>query len=453
MKFMRTLLLLIVFAALAGYVYIFEIEGGEQRQKEEQAAQKLFHFDAESVQVIEIRNYNNIQRFERDGDDWNITRPVQTGGDNAAINGLLSTLEGLKLSREFTVEPAKMRDYGLGFRPPQISVVVSNGESDSLKLGDNTPVGTNMFAAKNDSVIYMIPGNTRSSVIKKLFDWRDKRVAVINQSDVRGLSLKNKSGRFLLEKRGVDWYLTAPLETRAENGIVTAMLSKLQNGRAQAIVSESLDNPSVFGLDRPAVDVELAIGEAGTRKQIQFSPLENNKSNVKDDGRPQVFQVDSTFYRDFNKSLFELRYKKIAGFDTKSVDSLVIMQADTLMIFVQDSGGAWRTSGGLKLIEWRMNSFLTAVSGVKASRFINENSSSPRGYGLAKPLFKMEAYAEGKLLQELLIGGYGTEQYAAWSSQSRKIVGIDKTTFTGVTIDINQFLEKEKTAAAEGTMN
>ena len=50
----KTLILLLIAIGLASYVYFYEIEGGKTREKEKEIAEKLFHFEKDSINQIII---------------------------------------------------------------------------------------------------------------------------------------------------------------------------------------------------------------------------------------------------------------------------------------------------------------------------------------------------------------------------------------------------------------
>ena len=64
MNIIKTLVLLGILAVLAAYVYFYEIKGGEEREKEQAAAEKIIDFEPDSVQQIDMRSVLNQFVFE-----------------------------------------------------------------------------------------------------------------------------------------------------------------------------------------------------------------------------------------------------------------------------------------------------------------------------------------------------------------------------------------------------
>ena len=341
MKWLKTAALFVVLVILAAYVYFYEIKGGEEREKQKQTEEKILVFEPDSVQNIAIRSVFKQFRFTRNADGWEIEKPLETVGDKSAIDGMLNNLKNMTKVRDFTIRKGEQPQYGLVGRSVLVILGMKNGTRDSVRFGDATPVGNNVFACKGDSTVFVVASNAKSGVDKDLFDWRDKSIAKVKLEDIREFRLKNPKGEFTLSKNGSDWMITSPITDKADNSTANTILRKFESGKVKSIVSETYSDAGKFRLRNPAYIVDLYIGEAKARKQVIFSNVKDNAANGKDDSRPYVFTVDSTFIKDLDKSLFDLRSKTIAGFEQSKIDSVTIWQRDSLFIFSKDTSNSW----------------------------------------------------------------------------------------------------------------
>jgi hypothetical protein len=448
MSTIKTLVLFVILAILAAYVYFYEIKGGEERDEADKIAKKIMVLEPDSVKIIEIRSVFNRFIFERLDEDWRIKDPVKTGGDKSTIDGLLTTLKNMEKIREFSISAGEQKDYGLVGRSYLVIFESNSGRRDSLRFGDNTPVGSNVFVSKGDTIVYTVADNAKNTVTKNLFDWRDKSIAKVKESEISGFQLKNTKGSFQLVKEGSNWQLLKPKEVRADNSTVTTLLRKFENGKAKSVVSESLDNPVQLNLKHPAYQIDLYVGEGKAHKQIILSKLINNTSNVKDDSRSQVMTVDSLFIRDIDKSFFQLRYKKIAEFDKNGVDSVVVTQGDSSLYFVKDTSDTWLFAGESKVKEWKMNSLLNSLNNLEAKKFLLENISSVNKYGLNRPERTLECFQKGEKIQTLKLNTDGDIK-VAYCPKSELVAEIDKNTFSNFEVIINDFIEKNTQSAGE----
>jgi hypothetical protein len=446
MKIYRTLVLLIVLIALAGYVYFYEIKGGEEREKQKEIEEKVFNFETDSVDLVEIRSIFNRFTFERSGEEWLIKHPVETDGDKSTINSMLNSLKNMKKEREFTIKDGDQKDYGLVGRSLLVIMQFNNGIRDSIRFGDQTPVGNNVFAGRGDTTVFMVGSSVKQSAEKQLFDWRDKSVAKVELNDVREMHLKNKNGRFAFVKEGTEWRITEPRQVNAETYQVNNIVRKFENSKVKSVVSESLENPSKYGLNNPEYVIDLYIGEGKAHKQIIFSALEDNSAYGKDDSRPHVFTVDSLFIKDLNKNLFELRDKKIiASFNRDLIDSIEVNQGDSLITFTKDTSGTWsmeNVDGSLK--SWKMNSLLSNLTNLKAEKFIEENVRSTRKYGMQSPVRTVRIYSKGKMQGELFLAEPESDQYIAFCPGSGIVAEVTEMSYNNFEVKTGDYLETPK---------
>jgi hypothetical protein len=444
MKLVKTLALLGILIVLAAYVYFYEIKGGEEREKQQQAEEKILDFEPDSVQFAEIRSVFRQFRFERADDGWQILRPVETGGDKSAIDGMLNTLRNMKKEREFSIKKDEQPQYGLVGRSLLVILEMKNGARDSVRFGDATPVGSNVFAGKGDTTVFTVPAYAKNNIDKDLFGWRDKSVAKIKTDEVREFRLTNKNGAFTLAKEGADWMITSPIEERADNSTANSVIRKFESGKVKSVVSENFDDPAEYGLKRPRYTVDLYLGQGKAHKQVIFSDIKGSTANGKDDSRPYVFTVDSTFIRDIDKTLFDLRLKKIVEFDQPSVDSITVWQGDSLLVFSKDTSNSWVYGPDQIVKQWKINSLLSYLKNLQAEKFLMENVSNPRKFGLDDPERIVKLFRSGEMVQEIHLASPRDDQHVAFSVEARKVIEIGKTSYNNFEVKLSDYLDTEK---------
>ena len=445
MKLMKTLILFLILAVLGTYVYFYEIKGGEEREELAKLEEQLFNFETDSVRLVEIRSIFSQFRFSKTDDGWQIEQPIKTGGDKNTIDGMISTLKNLKKVREFPVKLDDYKEYGLVGRSYLATLIFNNGTRDSVRFGDQTPVGSNVFAAKGDTIVYTVMQNAKTTVSKQLFDWRDKSIAKVKQAEVREIRLKNKNGEFHLVKEGSNWSIESPRKLKGETSEVDNILRKLENGKAKSVVSENMDNSHKYRLNKPEIEIDLYIGESKAHKNIKFSSLGKNVSNVKDDSRPQIFTVDSLFLKDLNKSLFDLRDKKIYTFNKDDIDSVIVFQGDSTVTMIKDTSDNWKFNTGEDLKTWKMNSLINNINNLSAKKFVKENAELTSKYGLKNPSRKVQLFGKNKLLVETLFGEKRDSNRIVYCPQSKMMAEVIENSYTNSEVKPKEFIEEKKT--------
>ncbi len=92
MRFKGTLVLLIVCLLLGGYIYFYEIKGGEQREKTKEAENQVWKFEGKDIQQIDLLSSNQHITAVRQGEsNWALTSPRALDADSDDLNSLANS--------------------------------------------------------------------------------------------------------------------------------------------------------------------------------------------------------------------------------------------------------------------------------------------------------------------------------------------------------------------------
>lgn len=400
----KTLLLIMIAAAIGAYVYFYEIKGGEERRKQKEAAEQIFHFDKDSVNRVEINSFKGNFIFNKIEDGWQIEQPVKTGADEAQVDSLLSNLSNAKKQRSFNVKKGDVSQYGLGKDALKITVSEKNGISRVLRLGGQTNIGSNVYASVSDTIVHLVEASLKNNADKSLFDWRDRKIIHLDKEKVREFKLKNPKGSFTFRRSGKGWNITKPLNTKADESAVDALLNKLDYGRIKSVPDENDRRKSKYSLYNPAYIIDLYSGAEKAKTSAAFSKLKDNSAYGKDEARPHIFEVDSSFIKPFQKDLFAFRDKSIINFYKAKVDRINLLYDSELLEFLKDSTSNWVLPTGERAKNWKIDNIISTLKNLKAERFVEENPKYFMPYGLINPEGRIEVFAGDDKIAELNIG-------------------------------------------------
>src|SRR5688572_11077507 len=111
-------ILAVVFAALAAFVYFYEIRGKGGADKPAET-KKVVQISSDKVQKITLaRRGENPIVVVKEGGKWKIVQPVPAMADPAAVDGLVQSLADMSSDR--TLDKADPGKYGL--RTPSVTV-------------------------------------------------------------------------------------------------------------------------------------------------------------------------------------------------------------------------------------------------------------------------------------------------------------------------------------------
>lgn len=423
----KTLFLILIALALGAYVYFYEIEGGKTREKEKERAEKLFHIDKDSISTVQIIDGSEVFKFQKSTDGWQIIQPVRTDADKSPINSLLSTVENLKKNRTLHINANELNTYGLGSGARKLKVFTENGIADSISIGDDTEIGSNVYVSKVDTLVHLVTASLKRNSGKNLFEWRNKKAINLDKDKVREIKLKNKHGSFHFIKEGGDWKISKPIETKADNSKVSAVLSKLDLGSVKKVVAEEADRLSRYGLQNPETRIDLFVGPEKAKQGLSISRLSDNEAYGKDDARSHIFIIDSTFLKPLREDLFAFRNKNVVDFENVGVDRMNLLFEDTLMTFVKDTSDNWQLSSGEKAKNWKVNSVVRKVKNLKAKRFVEEDPRYLMPYGLTNPRGRVEIFSGDDKLAEMDIGKAKGESVYARNPRVGAVVEIEES--------------------------
>ncbi len=438
----KTLIMLVLAVLLAGYVYFYEIKGGEERQAVKDQMEKLVPLKKDSIDVLDIRGTKGHFHLTKSNGEWWFDTPVKTQADKNTVSGFLSTLTAAKKIRTFNADKKEWAKYGL--REPFFNINAWAGtQHDSIRLGDNSGIGSNVFAGKGDSLIYLTAASLKSGVNKSLFDWRDKRVLLFNRAAVNEIRLKNPQGNFNLVLENGKWKLTAPMKTEADESTVNGLLNKLNSGRMKAVENENAQSLKSFKLNKPAYSLSFFEGSNKTEARIILSSVTNSKVFAKDNVRPMVFSLDKDFTKALDKTLFDFRNKKLNDATVTGADRIDWALNGQINSVTKDSSGSWISSARDTLETFKINNLLNAIANLKVTAFFKANSKNLFRFGLKKPIDQITLYKDGKILANLHLGKTVDKKRYILNIQRNLLASVNESTLKNVLKSVEEYKKKK----------
>jgi hypothetical protein len=321
-------ILFAIAAALGAFVYFYEIEGEEGRKEAEAAEKRLFPDIAQdAIESIALPSSDGaVIRFERREGRWQIVEPIDFAADSFAADGVASALADLK-SESLIDDPRPHEVYGLDAEGGEIRFR-AGGVERVLRLGDDTPLGSNSYVAVDGSTdVYTVTTTQLGSLRKDLEELRDKRIANFDHNAVLRFTASWPDGRVAVERSEQGWQLTAPVQGSADDSTVDGLLSDLSFLRATGFVDDPTPE-AVAGFERPefAVEIELKIeneGEDLAPLSIAFGGLdEAGTDQLVRAAAQSLYAIPASRLEDFPRTLVEYRDRQLAKFSSLDVERI-----------------------------------------------------------------------------------------------------------------------------------
>ncbi len=166
MRFRNTLLVVVIFIALGGYTYFFEMkrENGAGDVTPEPTATFVWELDPTDVVQLDVIGPDGRTRLVRgEGTSWSLVDP-ETGteepADDVRVNRVVNLLARLQARRVFT-GTIELSEYGLDDPAWRAEVRLRGGEQETLWWGDQTPQRSAYYVKKGEEgKVYVVDAFT-----------------------------------------------------------------------------------------------------------------------------------------------------------------------------------------------------------------------------------------------------------------------------------------------------
>jgi hypothetical protein len=319
------------------YLVASWVEGSFDKKPFDLRDRDLLHVKRDDVRSLEIAGPDGSYALARsEAGEWTFTRPLATRAGRWAVDGLLGTIEGLRMesvASESVSDAKEVARYGLAKPTRTVTLVTKDGASRTLELGAPAPdpnpsptpspspatkgekpappKPTKYYARQAGSaLVAVVPAALADDLAKGMGELRAKRLLEVATYETEGFevtaagatrtyaksSTKDKDG---LEK--TQWKRTAPDAKELETTKVEDALFKIGG----VDVSEFIDVPKApadYGLDAPVLKVTLkAKGDSGIELGKKDASYYARRT-----GDTAILKVDATKAEELLKAFGEI---------------------------------------------------------------------------------------------------------------------------------------------------
>jgi hypothetical protein len=410
MKGLRSfLVLLVIAAALGGYLYYDSKHESTDQKKQE----KIFpDVQSDKIDKITVKSdKGDTTTVQKQSGAWRVTQPISTGADDSELSGITSNLSSMEVQRVIDDKPSDVKQYGLD--PARIEVAFTTaGKDRRILLGQKTPSGSDMYAKLPDKPrVFLVASYLDTTFNKSTFDLRDKTILKIDREKADRLEIQTADHTTKLVKQGIEWKIAAPVDARADFSAIEGILGRLNSAPMKAITAQDADAAALkeYGLDKPDVTVHVSAGSSEAGLAIGKAAAEGTVY-AKDLSRPMVFTVEKALADDLKKSPDDFRIKDL--FDARSFNTtrLDITYKGQALAFQKDKD-AWKqvAPANKPADSGKMDALLTSLTNTRANSFVDSKTAT----GLESPELTLTVkYEDGQKQEKVSFARKGTDVFA-----------------------------------------
>ena len=226
----------------------------------------LLHLKRDDVRTLEVSGpEGGFALAKKDDGEWGFTKPLVTRAGRWSVDGLLSTLEGLRFDSIAEEDAKDLKRFGLVKPTRAVSASLADGSQRKLEIGSSA--GEKKWHARDalKTLVAVIPGAVVDDLAKGMTELRQKRLLDVSTWDVEGFDAEGEKGKQVYARTttkgdgGADvrkWKRTAPDAKELETSKVEDVLFKL-GGLDVAEFVDAPKAPESYGLDKPALRLTL----------------------------------------------------------------------------------------------------------------------------------------------------------------------------------------------------
>jgi len=416
--FRSTLILLVIFLGLLGYVYFY---GGKTPASKEagEPKQKVFALEADKVEDLRVKPATgDSSAFKKVNGTWTMVEPAQTKADETEVISIVTNLASLERQRVIDDSPTDIAQYGLA--PPRVEIAFRKSGDKTLTrlfLGEKTPTGADLYAKLPDEKrVFLVSGFLDTTFNRTAFDLRDKKVLVFDREKASEVEVASKDGPVTLALVNTRWQITKPVGALADASTVDGAIGRIQTAQMKSFVAADVPEKDLvkYGLDKPDVTVTVVSGSARATLAIGKA-AEGGNLFARDLSRPMVFTVEAALATDLKKKVDDYRPKDLFEFKPFNAMRIEITRGKTVVAFEKSKGkdGAekWRQVGQTKdLDQPKVDALLSSLSSIGVDKYVDAKTRT----GLATPVALVVVKSDdGKREEKVTFGKVGNDVFAA----------------------------------------
>ena len=334
--------LLVIFLALAAFVYFYEIVGESDREEARSLEESLLRTRQEEITAVEIlRPQEEGILLSKEGGEWMLERPVKTSADNSTVDVLLRDLSRATRDRTFPEGGTRLEEYGL-HEPPMTLKIQANGKERTLLIGNKDFTGSHVYVQfQGEPEVFLTSQVLFSTAGKELMEWRDKRVLVIDRDKIRTIEVINSTDTIRIVRQDEEWHLESPIQERADQNAVSSLLSTVEFGEAQEFVLDEAQELKSYGLDPPAATIRVRHEEEDGWRTLELGQQKGEFTLARNPERAFVFTVTPEIRDKLSQDVRAFRDKDVLDVEQSQIARIVIHRKEDEEIALRYEDYKW----------------------------------------------------------------------------------------------------------------
>jgi len=406
-----------------GLWYSNKLEKDKEGKPAPDAPPKIVEIATDQIQRIDIVKGAESTTVARAADGkWELTAPKAARADQDTVGSLAGTFNSLSSDRLIEEKPSNLAEFGLASPSMTVTVTKKDGKATKLLVGDETPASGGVFVKLDgDPRVFTIASYNKSSFDKTFKDLMDRRLVTFDSDKLSRLELTVKGQTIEFGKNNQnEWQIVKPKPLRADGGNVEELVRKIKDAKMDTAVSDADAAKASKEFGGAALVAVAKVTDAAGTQQIEVRKAKDNTYYARGSALEGVHKVTSDLGDGLNKSLDDLRQKKVFDFGWSDPSRIDVKDGAALRTFTKDKD-KWK-EGNKEMDFTSVQALIDKLRDLSASKFLDT--------GAGTPLFEVTVVSnEGKRTEKVLISKGAGENYNAVRDGEPSVYELTKTAF------------------------
>jgi hypothetical protein len=293
---------------------------------------------------------------------------------------------------------------------------------------------------------------TRKETKEKSTKEEAKLLVPFKPDQLESIILKRDKESIDLEKgKGAGsraWEIVSPIHASTDAFALSELTRKLSELKFERLITENVKDLAEFGLDKPALVITYKAGKyEGMITLGSKSPIGYGVYATTGEGK-KVYLIAGLDKQELDKSLFDLRDKKLLTLETDKVNRVIIDRGATRWV-LNKKDDRWLLEGdeNLKIDQEKVEGFVRPIVWAEALSFEKEEAADLKPYGLDTPSARV-VLSDDSGTEELIFGevakGKREDSIYAMVRGKGQIVTVRKRLLENLPTEKDQIRETEQ---------
>lgn len=394
-----TIILISIALALVIFVSIYvPLTSGNNESRA--VGSTLFNFKTDDIRGVKITNGDIAFELKRGDFGWKIAPEPNDRASAKAIKKLIESARSAIILDRIASREIHDRDqlsqYGL--KKSRVRLDFKGDGDPSLLIGKDAADEKRIYVRfENSRDIYLISDELVNQLLRSPQDFRDRSLTNLSPARVDRLVIRQTNGEMELKRDAKGWHIIKPLNARADETAVDALIRKLLGLRITNFLSDKKDNSAQLGLSEPLAEMRL-YGEGEKDPQVIRigSTAPNGEVYAQLLPRGIFCQLPSSISDLLLQNLTSFRDLALARINLDFVDMIRFSSSQTRFALRRNNDGGWKLEEGTRSTHANsaaIEHMVEVLASTKSVRFEPSTVMALEQNGLTKPALTIDFLA------------------------------------------------------------